>query len=1323
MYELSRFNTSFNLQRDAHYRNVEEMNELNHFGMYVSKHLAFQHQRLNHVRKASNNLKLKSVAKKWSDCVRTFKADWSPWHDDNGSDAAADNESSAGEKSTSDGKTTEEEGEREKHHELAAPPLQQYELSRHKDSRLRRMFLTRLDYTRDHRDAAYQEGKERDQLLYELGLDADTATEEEIESAKIKLGLDSPSDHQDTDKGAFSNILKDVQIANISSVDKDMEWGDDDDSDDDDAPENDVAGLASTDGSGVSPMGDLDVSFFEDDAHSVGTAGLSIDSGGNSNMSSTTLSKTLKMFGNKHGRRPDWTEGYHWTSDEKILLQQEGSRITIDKVISGSLLLTNKYLYFHPKKLIGGLALQNKTKTGPVISFHDRRWNLESLCEIYGRRYLLQNCAVELFFADGVEVFFALSSLSELQKFFRCIRKQHVPLLRTPGSLNPRYVAKHTHYTELWQKRQISNFEYIMRLNVMAGRSYNDITQYPVFPWVIQDFESKTLDLSNPDVFRDLSKPIGALNEERLKEIMDRYNSFDEDTPESMKFMYGSHYSSAGVVIYFMIRQEPFTSLAVNLQGGRFDCPDRLFFDVKDTWQGCMKSASDVKELIPEMYCCPELLMNDNHLPLGSLQDNNEAVNDVRLPAWANDSPFEFVRLMKEALESEHVSEHLHEWIDLVFGYKQQGEAAIDAKNLFYYLTYEGAVDIESIKDPLQKEAVKAQVTHFGQTPSQLFKEPHEPRLPKEECLSPLYSELGQLDRIMAYTPHKQLGVDGNMGAVIACRCSADRLITVHADLSICYYYWSAFPDGDGVPFDLRVNKARSLPSASSSVSEEILKRRSYIPLPDGSNDDFSEDHDRPVSATYQDMETPSSDNNGSSKGVGGKGRSASEFFSAAVGKVGSFFGRTDKDKEKEEESAKESSQTNNPTTVGDGKGTGDSSNPLQSTTMLQELKLPGAESVIATGTGTPLSVRKSNKSNCDHLTPTSPLSPHSTNSQEDQGNGAYGNNDDGIDFGSYASSEKTESLTHDSLANALPQIDARNVALSVGAGGHGRIVTCGYWDSTLKVHALDSLKELSTSSGGHVGSITCLQLGQDHCNGQIVITGGEDGTCRVWVEAHSMGSAVAIDDIAYINYENEMDQQSKQKENGMVYIRTLWGHTSPVTCLSYAADMEVVLSGGANGLLCLHTVRKGYFIRSIKNLMGSAVHHVLNTSAGYLLACSTTPSNTEELHLFWTNGQLLQSMKSRFRVETMAVNGSGSVLALGHDNGLLTLRALHSLEFICEYDLQNHGAITSLWFTEDYQFLLIGSKDGHFTVLTDPEARWRVLHSALQKVPLGLNL
>ncbi|MEQ2193116.1 hypothetical protein XENOCAPTIV_024088 [Xenoophorus captivus] len=65
-----------------------------------------------------------------------------------------------------------------------------------------------------------------------------------------------------------------------------------------------------------------------------------------------------------------------------------------------------------------------------------------------------------------------------------------------------------------------------------------------------------------------------------------------------------------------------------------------------------------------------------------------------------------------QALESEFVSCQLHQWIDLIFGYKQQGPEAARALNVFYYLTYEGAVNLSSINDPMLRE-VSLQVYIF----------------------------------------------------------------------------------------------------------------------------------------------------------------------------------------------------------------------------------------------------------------------------------------------------------------------------------------------------------------------------------------------------------------------------------------------------------------------------------------------------------------------------------------------------------------------------------------------------------------------------------
>jgi len=73
-------------------------------------------------------------------------------------------------------------------------------------------------------------------------------------------------------------------------------------------------------------------------------------------------------------------------------------------------------------------------------------------------------------------------------------------------------------------------------------------------PWVLKDYKSGELDLQDPNSYRDLSKPVGALNEKRLQDYRRRY---EETPPEADKFLYGSHYSCPGYVIGFRVRQDP----------------------------------------------------------------------------------------------------------------------------------------------------------------------------------------------------------------------------------------------------------------------------------------------------------------------------------------------------------------------------------------------------------------------------------------------------------------------------------------------------------------------------------------------------------------------------------------------------------------------------------------------------------------------------------------------------------------------------------------------------------------------------------------------
>ena len=408
--------------------------------------------------------------------------------------------------------------------------------------------------------------------------------------------------------------------------------------------------------------------------------------------------------------------------------------------------------------------------------FETRSWSWDEILSISKRRFLFRDVAIEVFFVDG-QSYLLICKTYELrdimyQKLHARVSKAaettnadsaedswRSEALRNPEDRSQTLGSKFSGVfaqnlsspaTRKWGKGEISNFHYLMLVNTMAGRTFNDLTQYPVFPWVIADYTSNELDLSNPRTFRDLTKPMGCQNAEREEEFRDRYRSFAEmgdDT--STAFHYGTHYSSAMIVTSYLIRLRPYTQSYLLLQGGSFDYPDRLFYDIGKTWSSASRdNMTDVRELIPEFFCLPEFLVNSNHFDFGNRQSDGGPVDSVVLPPWAKGDPKIFVAKQREALESDYVSKHLHHWIDLVFGHKQRGEAAVEATNVFHHLSYHGARDLDAITNKSERLATIGIIHNFGQTPHQVFQRSHPPREDSKSEVKELESNAENLTRL-----------------------------------------------------------------------------------------------------------------------------------------------------------------------------------------------------------------------------------------------------------------------------------------------------------------------------------------------------------------------------------------------------------------------------------------------------------------------------------------------------------------------------------------------------------------------------------------------
>ncbi|KAG1669663.1 Neurobeachin-like protein 1 [Nymphon striatum] len=448
-------------------------------------------------------------------------------------------------------------------------------------------------------------------------------------------------------------------------------------------------------------------------------------------------------------------EGPDANSKEKLISSEKCQLVTLMSVVDGTLEITTLNVYFIDKSPV--------KEDGDRMDF---KWPLSMLREVHLRRYNLRRSALEFFLVNQTNYFVNFSTKTRNKVYGRIVGLRP-PNLIYYGSRGPAELLKASGLVQKWVQREITTFEYLMQLNTIAGRTYNDLSQYPVFPWILADYTSEELDLENESTFRDLTRPIGINNPKNIAEVKAKYEQFEDVTGTIEKFHFGTHYSNSAGVLHYMVRLEPFTSLHIDLQGGRhvlhtcamirqhlwFDVADRQFHSLEATWNMLMDNPNDVKELIPEFFYLPEFLINLNGFDLGKLQSNNQVVNDVILPKWATNVD-DFIYQHRQALESEYVSNNLHHWIDLIFGYKQKGPAAVEALNVFYYCSYEGAVDLDAITDPIVRQATEGMINNFGQTPCQLLKEPHPKRMFKEEAYQKMIRSEVKRPNILLFPDH-----------------------------------------------------------------------------------------------------------------------------------------------------------------------------------------------------------------------------------------------------------------------------------------------------------------------------------------------------------------------------------------------------------------------------------------------------------------------------------------------------------------------------------------------------------------------------------------
>ena len=402
--------------------------------------------------------------------------------------------------------------------------------------------------------------------------------------------------------------------------------------------------------------------------------------------------------------------------------------VTNRKVIFGELIVSKYLIYFHSKDkklFLKGKSDKEKSKwllCSPECDYSSQKKKIyifkDEILEIINRRFLYSFQACEFYLKNGKSYYFNFYSEEKKIKFFSLFSNKNILIISDLKS-----DFKKQNFTKLWLNDEISTLAYLLFINKYSCRSYNDVNQYPVFPWL----------KVTGDKERDLRFTVAAQTEEDRMVLKEMYslNNFPHH--------YTTHYSNASFLIYYLIRVNPFTDNQITLQANKFDIPERQFCSIEELQRILFKTRQP-REVIPEFFINTNFFYNYNCNYFG-MKNNGEIVDQLNFSKnYAN--PLDYILSNATMLESTKVKSKINNFFDDIFGVGQMG--GCEKCNTYDKYCYQEMIDLKQKIDSFQAKGLSLneikekiarksnKIISFGQTPFKLLEDKH-PEWSKEK--------------------------------------------------------------------------------------------------------------------------------------------------------------------------------------------------------------------------------------------------------------------------------------------------------------------------------------------------------------------------------------------------------------------------------------------------------------------------------------------------------------------------------------------------------------------------------------------------------------